>query len=123
MEIRIQKTLNRKPKKYYWELINEQGKIIAASENYRSYSKCLHDLVYVTLAAFSAKIIDATNNEPRQLNPGTNINLDALESDATLREEELLSSDSSLLASAPDSALDALELGETEPRVSLGDTD
>ena len=36
MEIRIQKTLNRKPKKYYWELINEQGKIIAASENYRS---------------------------------------------------------------------------------------
>ena len=116
MEIRIHQTLAKKPKKYYWEIINEKGKILAASENYRSYSKCLHDLVYVALSAFSAKIIDATGTEPRLLNASSNIDLNDLEGESLNRED-------ALLAPALENPLDSLELGETEPRIRLGNPD
>ena len=105
MEYRIHQTLIRKPKKYYWEIVNEQNKVIAASENYRSYTRCLHDLVYLSLAASSAKIIDTTGKSPKEVNPTSEVDLDLLEKDSD--DKQLLDSSESLFETLD--AEDALE--------------
>lgn len=114
MEFRIQKTLNRKPKKYYWEIVNERGRIIAASENYPSYSKCLRDVLYVALSAFPAKIIDNTKTEPAHLNPP--IKIDTSELDDPEKDEFPEKTILDFLATSGE------RIGEPEPGVSLGDS-
>lgn len=115
MEFRIQKTLNRKPKKYYWEIVNEQGRTIAASENYPSYSKCLRDVLYVGLSALPAKIIDHTKIEPAHLNPP--IKIDANELDDPEKDEF---SEKTILDFLTTSGK---RICESEPGISLCDSD